>query len=45
MKIVIMSLLVMIGFGFSACSSKEVNHNGSYDQAQKANDKAQNKLR
>jgi len=45
MKIVIMSLLVMIGFSFSACSSKEVNHNGSYERAQSTNDKAQSGLR
>ena len=45
MKIVIISFLIMIGFSLSACSSKEVNHNGSYEQAQSANDKAQSKLR
>jgi len=42
MKIVIMSLLVMIGF--SACSSKD-SHYGSYERAQSTNDKAQSKLR
>jgi len=42
MKIVIFSMLVMIGF--SACSGKKVNHNGSYDRANTASEKAQNKL-
>jgi len=42
MKIVILTLFVMIGF--SACSGKKVNHNGSYDRANNASEKAQNKL-
>jgi len=41
MKIVILTILVMIGF--SACASK-VNHNGSYERANAASEKAHDKL-
>ena len=42
-KNVLLVLVVMIGL--SACASKKVDHNGSYERAHAASDTAQRELR
>jgi len=42
MKIFLMGILVVLGL--SACASKSTGHDGSYDQANRASEKAQMQL-